>query len=69
MLLDPWGREVHTIKDKMLIDICKMCDRYVGDEHDYAECEGCPVLRLYMNYNRLSVDKSFSNPNDFMGRC
>ncbi len=38
---------------KWLIDCCQMCEEYCGKEHDYNECKGCPVIKLYQKCKRL----------------
>lgn len=26
---------------------CERCEEYMGDEHDFGECENCPILELW----------------------
>lgn len=37
--------EYKCYEDK-LREACSRCDEYAGEDHDYGECEECPVLYL-----------------------
>lgn len=43
--LKPYMDDVKETKD--LRKCCERCEEYMGAEHDYGECENCPILQLW----------------------
>lgn len=62
--------------DALFMEACKACQAYCGEQHDYAECTHCPVLKmaerhegLMKKYTELRYEMSWDRNPERMGGC
>ena len=44
---------------KELREMCKYCEKYCGNEHDYTECEDMMCFKFWLAYTYLDVTNSY----------
>lgn len=45
---------------KLLHQMCNHCEAYCGEEHNYEECKNNPCFKLFLGYEWMSWDASWS---------
>lgn len=45
---------------KLLHEMCDSCECYCGKEHDYEECRNKPCFKLFLGYEYMVWDASWS---------
>ena len=46
-------------KEKELIEMCKNCEGYCGEEHDYTECKDKKCFKFFLAYYYLQWSTSW----------
>lgn len=41
-------------EDKELQEMCKNCENWCGEKHDYSECRNKPCFRFFLAYGYLN---------------
>lgn len=39
--------------EEILKDMCKHCEKYCGEQHDYEECLDMPCFKCFLGYSYL----------------
>lgn len=47
------------LEDKQLRAACNRCDKFCGDQHDYHECQQCPVFQMYCELKEFRFAATF----------
>jgi len=56
--IKPYMDDLESTKE--LREMCKFCEKYCGQKHDYTECENMPCFRFWLVYEYLKWDASWS---------
>ena len=46
-------------EQKILKDMCKHCEGYCSDQHDYEECLDKPCFKCFLGYSYLEWETSW----------
>lgn len=44
---------------EILKDMCKYCEKYCGEHHDYKECLDMPCFKCFLGYSYLEWETSY----------
>ena len=57
--------------EKTLRSMCSRCEYWLGDQHDYDECNDCVNLAIFKELEYLEVKSWYNSWNDdrYMGQC
>lgn len=58
----------HLHEDKELREMCKRCEEWCGEEHDYDECLKKPCFIFYRCYRFLDNLNSWRNDREYFVR-
>lgn len=52
-------KQPYIKKDEELKEMCRTCEAYYGDDHDYAECRNRMCFKFYLAHKFLAWSNAF----------